>query len=923
MHRSHIAWAPLVLAAALAAGCGDSDTKLLANARSRIEQKDIEGARLQLKSLLQKSPQSAEGRFLLGQLMVNTGDPAGGEAELRRALESGYPEETVLPVLASALVSQGKGALLLSQYGKVELKDNLSAANFKTQLATALAQDSRREEAEAMLAAALQLAPELPEAKMLQARLKAAAGDRAGAIALLDALLAKSPDSAAALALKGDLLSTDGKVPEALAAYGESLKRKADQAAVHSAVMTLLIGQKDVPGATAQLEAMRKALPKHPQTLFFDAALAEGRGDYARTRELTQQLLRGMPENPRVLVLAGQAELKLNSLNTAENLFGKAVQVAPKFAIARRLLAQVQLRNNQPEKALATLAPLTGGDKPDAEALALAGQAQAMSGNTKGADASFAKALASKPDDPRLRAVQAINKLGKGGDDASALAELEALAGKDKGNRVDMALISSRLRKGDLDGALKDIDKLAAKLPTDPIPDQLRGRIAIKRGDVAKARSHFDAALAKDGSYLPALASLSLLDMAEQKAPAAKARWEALLKREPKNASAMMALAEIAQRTGAPAEAQKLLEDAIKASPNAPLPRLLQVDLLVAQRELPKALSAAQASVAALPDNADLLDRLGRTQLASGEALQAVSSFGKLASMLPKSPVPQLRLADAQTANNNPGGAATAIKRAQEIAPNTPQVLQAAITLAMRENKPDQALVLARKLQDSLPTSAAGLTIEGDIQAGRKQWEPALAAYRKAQAIAPEASDLATRLHGVLVVSGKTAEADKLAADWLKRQADDPVFLVHLGDQAMARNANADAEARYRQVIAKHPDSVLALNNLAYLLASAGKPGGTELADKAVKLAPGQPALLDTLALCLATDKDPKKAVEVQTKAVALAPEAPQFRLQLAKYQIQAGDRPSARTELQKLSKLGSGFAKQAEVAELLKQTGG
>jgi predicted Zn-dependent protease len=169
MHRSHTALAPLLIAAALVTGCGDSDTKLLSNARTRLEQKDVEGARLQLKTLLQKNPQSAEGRFLLGQLMVNSGDAAGGEAELRRALEGGHPEEAVLPLLATAMVQQGKGNLLNLQFGKTELKDDQAAGALKTQLAIALAQDGRRDDAEAMLAAALQRAPDQPAAKVMQA----------------------------------------------------------------------------------------------------------------------------------------------------------------------------------------------------------------------------------------------------------------------------------------------------------------------------------------------------------------------------------------------------------------------------------------------------------------------------------------------------------------------------------------------------------------------------------------------------------------------------------------------------------------------------------------------------------------------------------------------------------------------------------
>jgi predicted Zn-dependent protease len=138
----------------------------------------------------------------------------------------------------------------------------------------------------------------------------------------------------------------------------------------------------------------------------------------------------------------------------------------------------------------------------------------------------------------------------------------------------------------------------------------------------------------------------------------------------------------------------------------------------------------------------------------------------------------------------------------------------------------------------------------------------------------------------------------------------------------MATGKAAEAEALYAEVLARQPDNVIAMNNQAYVLALQKKPGALALAEKAYQRAPKSPAVLDTLAFTLATDNQLPRAIEIQTQAVAAAPEAHQFVLQLAKLHLQAGDKPSARAELNKLAKLGDAFARQAEVAELLKQTG-
>lgn len=910
-------------------GCGEPSTAdLLASARSHLAKNEVEAARLELKTLLQGQPDSAEARFLLGKLMLDTGDVAGAEAELRRALEGGHPEASVLPLLARSMLGLGRGALLLQQFGKVRLAEAQADAELKTQLATALAGENDLAGARDTINQALQQSPDFSAALLLRARLTAADDDAAGALKQVDTLLARQADNADAWMLKADLLMRDaaGKratdTTAAADAYRQALKVKPDTVQAHVALIKLALAQGDAAAANTQWTALQKVAPRHPQTLFFDAVLAEQKGDYKRTRELTQQLLRNAPNDPQVLMLAGQAELKLNALTQAEAHFAKAMQVAPKAPLPRRQLAQVQLRGGQADKALVSLRPLLEADPPDAEALSLAAQAQMMLGNPAAADASLAKASKLKPDDPRLRTAVALSRLAKGKDPA-AIAELRAIAAADKGSTADLALINVLVRQNDPASALKAVDALAAKLPGDALPDQLRGRLALQRKDTAAARQAFEAALIKNADYLPALAGLAALDMADKQPAAAKARFEALLQRNPQHAGALMALAEIGARSGdKPEQTVDLLTRAIAADANDVRPRLLLADLHLEAGQLKQAMDVAQAGVAALPDNADLLDRLGRAQLASGQAQLAVTTFGKLAALAPKSALPQLRLADAHSANKNRSGVAAAVRRAAELAPDSLLVQQAQVSLAMLDDKPEQALAVARKVQAQRPDDAVGFSMEGDIELRRRNWDAAAVALRKSVA-RKSPGDSAQRLHGALMAGKKTADADKLAADWRKSHPDDMAFVLHLGDTALAGGNPAQAEALYGEVLARQPDNVIAMNNQAYVLALQKKPGAVAMAEKAFAKAPKSPAVMDTLAYTLAAEQKWPRAIELQTQAVAASPDSAQFRLQLARLHLQAGDKPSARTELQTLAKLGAAYPRQAEVTELLKQAGG
>ncbi|MDH4393857.1 MAG: PEP-CTERM system TPR-repeat protein PrsT [Aquabacterium sp.] len=920
-------WAGVALAAALVAGlaaCGGPDTaKLLAQARASLAKKDVDAARIHLKGVLQKSPDNGEARFLLGQLLLDSGDVAGAEVELRRALELQHPEQQVLPALASALLGQNKAALTLQQFGNAKLADSAAQARLQTTLAMAEASTGNIDAAGNRLDGALRDLPGHTPALLLRARLAAARGDQADALAQVKALLSKQPDLAEAWQLQGDLLlrAPAGQpappAAPAMAAYQEALTRQPANAAVHAAIIGLHLAANDVAAATTQWQAMQKAAPQNAQTLFFEAVLAAQKGDHKRTRELTQTLLRNAPNNLQVLLLAAQAELQLNAVAQAEAHLGKAVQLAPQAPGPRRQLAQAQLRGGQADKALATLAPLLG-DKADADTLALAAQAQMMKGDTTAADASFARAARLKPDDLRVRTAMALSSAAKGKGPA-ALAELRAVAAADKGTTADLALVNLLVRGNDLPGALKAVENLAAKLPDDALPDQLRGRIALQRKDLPGARQHFEAALAKNADYLPALAGLAALDLNDKQTDTAKARFEAALQRNPKNAGAMLALAELAARSGGKAdEVAQWLNKAVAADPADAAARVLLVDQLLTTNQTKAAQDAAQAGLVALPDNTELLDRLGRAQLVLGATQQAILTFNQLATAAPQSALPHLRLADAHTAARNTTAAAAAVRRAGELAPDQPLVQQAQVLMALQENRFDQALTIARKVQAQRPDDAAGHSMEGDVELRRKNWDAAATALRKAVA-RHQAGDAPQRLHVALLAGKKNAEADAMAQDWRQKHPQDMAFVLHLGDQALATNRSAEAEALYQQVIEKQPANVLALNNLAYLMATQKKPGAVALAERALLGAPKAPAVMDTLALALAAEQQVKRAVDMQKQAVAAAPDNHNFRFQLAKLMVQAGDKSTARGELSALAALGNKFPRQTEVADLIK----
>jgi Flp pilus assembly protein TadD len=121
----------------------------------------------------------------------------------------------------------------------------------------------------------------------------------------------------------------------------------------------------------------------------------------------------------------------------------------------------------------------------------------------------------------------------------------------------------------------------------------------------------------------------------------------------------------------------------------------------------------------------------------------------------------------------------------------------------------------------------------------------------------------------------------------------------------------------YRKVLDSQPDNPSILNNLAWASAQLQDPKAIEYAERAHKLAPDNPAIMDTLGVLLIEKGETARSLELLRKATAMAPQSPGIRLNLAKALIKAGQKEAARKELDELSKLGAKYSRQAEVAQL------
>lgn len=910
----------LAVALMVSACSGEKPEALVASAQDYLKRNDVPAAIIQLKNALKANPNSAKARLMLGQALLATGDAAGAITEFSKAKDQGAPADEVVPALVQALLQSGQFGKVTTEYASQQLGSDEAQASLKTRVAIAWLRQGERDKARDSLNEALKAKADYAPAFLEQARISAVSGDLDGALAGLDKVPRQSAVAPEALKLRGDLLLYGKQDREAaLAAYQEALKIDPAYKDGQAGLIELLLVQGKLDAAENALQDLAKAAPGRPITVYLQTMLAYAKKDYKGAQELSQQMVKLLPESYRALELAGMTELQLGANVQAESLLTKALQLNPGLSMARRGLIATNMRQGRVDKALALLPPDLEQNDRDPAMLALAGQVYMLHGEVERAQRYFARAAKLDPKDPVKRTTLALAHLAAGQGD-SALGELQSIAASDEGVIADMALINALLRQGKVDDALKAIAALEKKRPADALPVFLRGRALVQKRDAAGARDAMEQVLKIDPDYFPAVGVLAALDNSEKKPDAARARLEAAIKRQPANVQAYQMLLELRAAQGADkAEQVGILRRAMEAAPSSPVPPLLLTEFFLRAGDNKEALGVAQKAVAALPDDVQLLDALGRAQSANGEHNQAQASFTRMQSLQPQSAAPYLRMASASLIAGDRAAADQSLRKALELDPRSLEAQQGLASLAMENKKPDEALAISRNLQKQRPKEQVGYVLEGQIHAADKSWDKAAEVLRTGlkEAGTPE---LAIRLHEVLLAAGKKPEADRLAAEWQRGHAKDAAFPFYLGSQALAAKSLPESLRQFEHVLQLQPGNAIALNNVAWIKGELGRSGALADAERANTLAPNQPPFMDTWAMLLSAANQHDRAIELQKKAVQLQPKALEYKLNLARIYIKAGQKDAAKPLLDEIATTGSGFSGQAE-AERLRKT--
>jgi putative PEP-CTERM system TPR-repeat lipoprotein len=677
--------------------------------------------------------------------------------------------------------------------------------------------------------------------------------------------------------------------------------------------------QADDPAAAEYHAAMaRKAAPESLQGHYIHALLEFRRKNLRSAKAAVDQVLRSRPTDVPALLLAGAIEYAEKRYAQAQQLLLRGLTRLPTHLGGRKLYAATLLKIDQPAPALDVLLPTVQIAAEDGELQAMIGQAYMQAGD-------YAAAAKYLDEASRLRPHDVPTRLALGWSHMAAGEWNQALRALDSGLRFDAASseldalrVAVHLQRGDIARAEQAWATLEQNQPGSAHTLQLQAAILTAKKDISGARRALEQALVANRTFVPAAVALAKLDLGDNDPRSARRRLEQILRLEPHNAEALLALAEVGPAIHATtAEIEGWLTEAHRLNPNSSRVSVLLAQLRLESGDPREAVRIAQKAANAHPKHVGILEVLGSAQDAIGDAAGAVVTYANLSARRPNSTEALYRLAAAQAESGSKAAAVTTLQKLLAGAPEHVRALSLLGQLQLQAGRTDEVITLARTLQEREQTAPAGYLLEGDA---RRITDPdrAVEAYEAALRLEPSAEGI-LRLHEGLTSAGRMSEADARLREWVEARPGDWDPRMQWADLLLKRRDYTSAKPHYLAAVAQFPNNPKIHNNLAIVLANSGEDRlALEHAQRAASLRPDDAAILDTLGSIELQRGDLVKAMESLQRSVSLRPDYWESHFHLSRAYVKAKEYAKARAELERALQAHPPSDRMAELTHML-----
>lgn len=899
-------WCRLGLIAVVAgtlAACdnGSSVEEIIGRAEVLRDNGSLRASVIELKNAIQKDPQNAVARELLGRNYVDLGDGDSADKELRRAIDLGADPLTLAEPLARVLLLQGKYAEALVTAAPAALASGPDRAALLVVQGRAHGSLDDLEQAEAAFRAALNDDRSNIDAHIGLGRtaLRQNALERAATI-LADAA-ALAPDNPAVIQFKGDLAYTQGDFEAAAIAFVTLVNANPDDPFHRAHLVQVLMADSKTQQALAHLDTILDDFPNYPLANYMRAVIAYEADDYRLAKLHSERSLAALPDHRPSQLIAGAASFAEGQLEQARSYLREFLAAVPEHQQARRLLGQVQLQLGEPAEAMATLTPLVDDGAGDAQLLTIIGSAALQARDLQAGRTYFERLTLVEPGSAAAQAQLGLIQVALGDVEAGIDALSRAVDSDPMLDRAQVALILAHLRGREFTKALEAAERLQVQLPNDTAGYILGGIAHLGLDDEAAARTAFERALEISPGVPDATANLVNLELRSGNVEVARRLLLDVLEHHPDDLATLIRLADVEQRLGDTAAAQGRLEQAVEAHPGVIAPRIGLAQIHLRAGRTQAALDITEDQLIAHPRELALLEIVGRAQMELRRFADAVTTFQQLVANAGDAAQAHYLLALSLGGQLDRRRSRESLESALALDPTHFAAKRSLAILLSQEGELAAADKLVAELREVAPQDLGLLQMAGVLALGQRRFGVAVEVYSSLMVLQP-AAGTAVSLAIALEQANELERAERTLLSWLDLNQGDQVVGLALANFYLGQSRLADAAVAYKTLLAGAPDNVTVLNNLAWVMLQEGDAAAAlKHGERALALATNEPRVMDTVATILLALDEADRALRLLRRAAELEPESSDIRTHLAQALVADGDSAGARVILTEL----------------------
>jgi tetratricopeptide (TPR) repeat protein len=339
----------------------------------------------------------------------------------------------------------------------------------------------------------------------------------------------------------------------------------------------------------------------------------------------------------------------------------------------------------------------------------------------------------------------------------------------------------------------------------------------LRQNEQPRVESELKTAVNLDPKSIETHTALASLYWSRNDLKEADQAFKTAVELAPPRSPARLRYVDFLLKTGANAEAKKILEETNQKHPDYLPPRVLLMKMACAEHQDDDCVARVKNVLSQDSINYDALFQDGILNLAKGDALGAIRDFEYLSSAYRQNPLVRYQLALAYllysnskdlSETNRRNAVEAAESRLNEAVGLEPRFDQAAMLLAelkLRKGNPAAAVELLEPLTKERPQTAQAQYLLATAYLAQQKSDQALAVYRKMTELFPNDPRPSFLIGSVLLGQGKQADARKAFEKANQISPDYLPAVERLVDLDIADKQYAAAMDRVQKVIDKDP----------------------------------------------------------------------------------------------------------------------